>query len=47
MSKLESFFGIFCRIGIHDYKINERNQERCTFCNKEKDYDNVGGLFPG
>ena len=47
MTKLESFFRMFCKLGVHDFKLNEKNEERCTFCDKEKDYDNVGGLFPG
>ena len=29
-----------------DYQENEKNEERCTFCNKLRNYDNVGGFLP-
>ena len=44
---LESFFKILCKCNIfHDYQSNEKNEERYTFCNKERNYDNVGGFLP-
>ena len=44
---LESFFKFLCRFNLfHDYQINEKNEERCTFCNKERNYENAGGFMP-
>ena len=33
-----------CRI-FHDYQTNEKKEDRCTFCNKERDYNTASGFF--
>ena len=44
---LELFFNLLCQLGIfHDYQINDKNENRCSFCNKEQNYDDVGGFIP-
>ena len=44
---LEKLFRMLCKYRLfHDYKENEKGEERCTFCNKERNYDSVGGFLP-
>jgi hypothetical protein len=44
---LEKLFQTLCQLRLfHDYQQNEKGEERCTFCNKERNYDNVGGFLP-
>ena len=43
--KISSTIGnIFSKV-INELK-NENNEERYTFCNKSRNYDNVGGFLP-
>ena len=45
---LESFFKTLCKCNIfHDYQTNEKKEDRCSFCNKERDHHTASGFFPG
>ena len=44
---LEKLFRTLCKYRLfHDYQENKKGEERCTFCNKPRNYDNVGGFLP-
>jgi len=44
---LEKLFRILCKYRLfHDYQEDENGDERCTFCDKPRNYDNVGGFLP-
>ena len=44
---VELFFKLLCQWGIfHIYQTNEKNEKRCTFCNRELNYDDVGEFIP-
>ena len=34
-----------CRI-FYDYQTNEKKEDKCAFCNKERDYNTASGFFP-
>ena len=36
MSKLSSFLGMFCKVDVHDYKINEKMKNDVPFAIKKK-----------
>ena len=45
---MKKIFQALCKCGLfHDYQENEKNEERCTFCNKLRNYDNIGGFLGG